>query len=267
MKMPVSKLNHVTRTGAYEAEELDPVIVPAILKEYGVFVLRRYLRETVTSKYQRAYADYKASGHFDRNTSHLTEVRLADGNPLIGIIDEPEFRRVSAALFPGGAGVYKIRILKKDAEDTKPVFLHQDFGYEYGSIDRYSLFIPLTPCSVENGALTFIPGSHRFGYLGDAGAIRDSVVPSDLERLTPAVNPGDIVIMNTCTWHQSGANEARTERVYYDIRVNSAEDPACKYPLDEDHEREYRLDYDLDALFSNSRLQRLERYGRQYGPL
>lgn len=263
MKMPVAKLNHVTHAAAYEGRDLDR----KVLNDYGVFVLRECVDTAVVAKYLHEYTVYKASGRFDRNTKHLTEVRLAEGHAMTGIVHETDFKRIAAELFPDGAGIYNIRLLKKDAEDASAVFLHQDFGYEYGFLDRYSLFVPLTTCSVENGGLTFIPGSHKFGYLGDAGAIQDSLVPQDLETITPTAHPGDIIVMNTCTWHRSGANEAKTERVYYDIRLNPAEDPASKYALEDGREREYELNYRSENLFVNSRLQRLERYSAKYGPL
>lgn len=263
MKMPVTKLNHITQAAAYEGCGLDR----AVLDDYGVFVLRRCVDTDIVAKYLRAYAAYKASDGFDRNPKHLTEVRLAEGHPMTDIIHEPALRRLASELFPGGAGVYNIRLLKKDTEDVSPVFLHQDFGYEYGSLERYSVFVPLTTCSVENGGLEFIPGSHTFGYLGDAGAIQEALVPDDLETITPTASPGDIIVMNTCTWHRSGPNEARTERVYYDIRLNPAEDPASRFTLEGGREREYELNYRSENLFVNSRLQRLERYSAKYGPL
>ncbi|MFM8433744.1 MAG: phytanoyl-CoA dioxygenase family protein [Planctomycetia bacterium] len=263
MKMPVAKLNRITQSAAHEGRDLDRTV----LDDYGVFVLRGCVDADVVAKYLQAYTVYKASDSFDRNTKHLTEVRLAEGHPMTDIIHEPALRRLASELFPGGAGIYNIRLLKKDAEDASPVFLHQDFGYEYGSLDRYSLFVPLTECSIENGALAFVPGSHKFGYLGDAGAIQESLVPHDLETITPTASPGDIIVMNTCTWHRSGANEARTERVYYDIRLNPAEDPASRFTLEDGLEREYELNYRSENLFVNSRLQRLERYSAKYGPL
>lgn len=170
-------------------------------------------------------------------------------------------------MFPGGVGIYNIRIVKKDATDVSPVFLHQDVGYQYGSFDRYSFFIPLSRCSKENGGLTFVPGSHKFGYLGDVGAIKDSLIPDELKVITPTVNVGDIVIMNSFVWHRSGANEDKTERVYYDIHLNSSDDPASKYVLVKDDARDYVLNYANDKIFENSRLQRLENFIKKYGSM
>ena len=261
--MPIIMLNELTNSGVYEGKELDK----EILGKYGVYILRNAIPRDVILKYKHNYINYKNSDLFDRNSKHLTEVRISDENPLLEIIHEEDFLNIGRELFPGGIGIYNIRIVKKDATDVSPVFLHQDVGYQYGSFDRYSLFIPLSRCSKDNGGLTFVPGSHNFGYLGDAGAIKESLIPVDLKLITPTVNLGDIVIMNSYTWHRSGANENKTDRVYYDIHLNSCKDPASKYVLVKDDVRDYVLNYANDEIFENSRLQRLENYIKKYGSI
>lgn len=263
MKMPTTMLNELTKASAYDGGGLNK----EILEKYGVYIIRNAISLDVISKYIDRYADYKKSELFDRNSKHLTEVRISDGNPLLELLYEKDFLNLGGELFPGGVGIYNIRIVKKDATDVSPVFLHQDVGYQYGSFDRYSFFIPLSRCSKENGGLTFVPGSHKFGYLGDVGAIKDSLIPDELKVITPTVNVGDIVIMNSFVWHRSGANEDKTERVYYDIHLNSSNDPASKYVLVKDDARDYVLNYANDKIFENSRLQRLENFIKKYGSM
>jgi Phytanoyl-CoA dioxygenase (PhyH) len=263
MKMPVIKLNKITDSGEYDGEKLDR----NILKQYGVFVLRNAISKEVAENFKNEYDKYKVSDEFDRNDRHLTEVRISDGNPLLNIIKDIDFLRVGYELFPDGIGIYNIRIVKKDAEDISPVFLHQDVGYQYGSFDRYSFFIPLSKCSRENGGLSFVPGSHNFGYLGDVGALKETLVPDDLKVIVPTVDLGDIVIMNSYVWHRSGPNINKSERVYYDIHLNSSADPASKFVLDASDQREYVLDYDNNKIFDNSRLQRLEKFIKKYGAM
>jgi len=175
----------------------------------------------------------------------------------MGITQEESVKELASQIFPQGAGIYNIRIIKKDHEDTSPVFLHQDIGYQHGSLERYSFFIPLTKCDRINGGLIFYPGTHHFGYLGDAGAIKDTVLPTSLIPLTPTVGPGDIIVMNSYLWHRSDENLSREDRIYFDIHVNKFDCPANKALFDETVKLEYELDYKIDLLFSNSRLQRL----------
>jgi ectoine hydroxylase-related dioxygenase (phytanoyl-CoA dioxygenase family) len=264
MKMPIEKLNKITDLGAYDSNKLDK----NILKQYGIFVLRNAISMEVVKNYKKEYDKYKMSDTFDRNNQHLTEVRLSEENPLLNIINDDDFLRVGHILFPDGIGVYNIRIVKKDAQDLNPVFLHQDVGYQYGSFHRYSFFIPLSKCSIENGGLSFVPGSHNFGYLGDVGALKEALVPDDLTVITPTVDLGDIIIMNSYVWHRSGPNQNKTERVYYDIHLNSSADPASRIIIGGGlDEREYALDYDNNKIFDNSRLQRLEKFIKKYGAI
>lgn len=263
MKMPVSILNRITSSATYDGKHIDR----AILDSYGIFVLRKAISIEIILKYRGYYEEYKKSSAFDRTKGHLTEVRLADDNPLLEILKEKEFRKIGAEIFPDGVGIYNIRIVKKDADDISPVFLHQDVGYQYGSFNRYSFFIPLSRCSKENGGLSFVPGTHNFGYLGDVGSIKESLIPNDLNIITPTVDLGDIVMMNSYVWHKSGKNEENTDRIYYDIHLNPSADPASKYILNDRDDREYALNYDKDVLFENSRLQRLEKFTKKYGAI
>ena len=263
MKMPVDSINMITNDCEYISNTLNF----SILNKYGVFVLKNAFPRNFVEEYLKIYNEYKSSNLFDRNKNHLTEVRISPENQLMNIIYSEKFNEIAGQLFPGGVGIYNVRIVKKDIEDKSPVFLHQDVGYQYGSFERFSFFIPLSICSKDNGGLTFVPGSHKFGYLGDAGAIRESLLPENLQLITPEVVPGDLIIMNSYVWHKSGDNKDGTDRIYYDIHVNSSDDPASKYFLNGVLGQDYYLNYSIDEIFENSRLQRLEKYMKTFGKI
>jgi hypothetical protein len=65
--------------------------------------------------------------------------------------------------------------------------------------------------------------------------------------------------MSSFTWHKSGENRNGRDRIYYDIHVNKYDDPANKYIIHDDKPVEYSIDYSVDFLFINSRLQRLKK--------
>ncbi|HWK61606.1 MAG TPA: phytanoyl-CoA dioxygenase family protein [Eoetvoesiella sp.] len=255
IKMPLAKLNKLIREETFSSEEINE----EILDELGFFVLRNFFSEQLVGKYKKYYDDYKVSPEFDRTPYHLTEVKFSLENPLAGMLFENEFKELVARFFDGNVGLYNIRIVKKDHDDKSPVFLHQDIGYQYGSFNRYSVFIPLTECNNDNGGLIFIPGSHKFGYLGDVGEIND-ILPKDLARAAPKIFPSDLVVMNSCLWHMSGQNHTGKERVYYDIHINHAADPASKLVILGEANREYELNYDRDFVFKSSRTQRLQKF-------
>ena len=112
-----------------------------------------------------------------------------------------------------------------------------------------------------------MPDSHNFGYLGDVGGLKETLVPYNLKVIASTVDFGDIIIINSYLWHRSGTNENKTKRVYYDINLNSSADPASKFVLGSGDQRNYILDYDNNKIFDNSRLQRLKKFIKKYGPL
>lgn len=255
IKMPVQKINQVIEEGLIIGDELNF----SILRDVGIFIIKNKLSKELVGNYKKKYDLYKNSDEFDRTPTHLTEVNFKVDNPLTNILYESEFQNLIKSFFDGNVGVYNIRIVKKDKDDDLPVFLHQDIGYQYGSFNRYSLFIPLTRCQKDNGGLTFIPGTHKFGFLGDAGEINEKIIPTDLVHLTPEIMPGDVVVMDSCLWHKSGPNLAGSERVYYDIHINSSQDPASKFVISGLKNSEYKMNYNQSDLFNNSRVQRLKK--------
>ena len=258
IQMPVERLNALVRGQRHVGTSIDF----DVLKEVGFFIVRDALPIEVCAKYKAEYDLYKASKEFDRTPFHLTEVKVDLKHPMAEILKEPSFVKLAEQFFGGDVGVFNIRIVKKDSTDVMPVFLHQDIGYQHGSFQRYSLFIPLTPCNQTNGGLTFFPGTHKFGYLGDAGGLND-VAPVELLRPTPEVLPGDVIVMDSAMWHRSGPNETQAERVYYDIHINHADDTATKYTICGSRESAWAISYEQEFLFENSRTQRLRALYKQ----
>lgn len=127
----------------------------------------------------------------------------------------------------GFVGVYEQRLVVKDAHFRGPVFLHQDCCYHKGGF-KYSAFVALSPVTAENGGLTVYPGTFRFGYLGDAGEIdRALLAQVGAEPYTPTMQPGDVLVMHSATWHESGPHCDGPDRVLLDIIYGSADDPFC----------------------------------------
>jgi hypothetical protein len=252
IQMPVERLNALLDAQRHVGEAIDF----DVLGELGFFIVRNTLPPAVCARYKDEYDRYKASQEFDRTPFHLTEVKVDLMHPMAGILKEPSFMKLAAQFFDGDVGLFNIRLVKKDATDRAPVFLHQDIGYQHGSLQRYSLFVPLTACNQANGGLTFFPGTHKFGYLGDAGSLRD-VAPAALLRPTPSVVPGDVIVMDSALWHCSGPNETQAERVYYDLHINHADDPATRYTICGSRQDAWAISYDQAFLFESSRTQRL----------
>ena len=92
-------------------------------------------------------------------------------------------------------------------------------------MNRASFFVPLSNVTARNGAMTYFLGTHNFGYLGDAGEILDDILPADWPSVTPELSPGDLVVMDSALWHESGPHTDGEDRVLVDIHVQPASDP------------------------------------------
>jgi hypothetical protein len=254
-KAPIARLNQIISAGLHDSETINV----SVLEELGIYILRNAFPVNKINNYYQHYLNYKNAPNFDRTKFHLTEVKISNDNELKKILKENEFLDIAQNFFSGNVGLYNFRIVKKDIEDTSSVFLHQDVGYHIGNFDRFSLFVALTPCGIANGGLKLYPGTHKLGYLGDVGEIND-FLPDNYPRLVPDILPGDVIVMHSAVWHSSGANKIKSDRVYFDIHIQAADEPSTKEVLLGSKSSEWILNMDSDELFNSSRTQKLKAF-------
>jgi ectoine hydroxylase-related dioxygenase (phytanoyl-CoA dioxygenase family) len=99
---------------------------------------------------------------------------------------------------------------------------HQDFPIvPFDRRDAVNLWIALDDVTGDQGALEFVPGSHRLGPLGRDRWTADRDVlemlrPDDMEFVKPAVqvplNAGDCVAFGPLTLHRAGPNQTERPR-------------------------------------------------------
>lgn len=249
---PIDDLLAIMASGRHVAEKIDW----DVLRYLGVFVVKGAFRiETIDSYAQRYFEDLREA-KLRRTPFHLTEIKLPEEHPLRQITKEKGLIDVSEGFFDGNVGACYIRVVKKDVDDAKPVFLHQDTGYQVGGFERYSLFIPLTACDYDNGGLVLFPGTHHFGYLGDVGEIID-ILPGNYPRLRTSVVPGDILIMHSAIWHQSPPNSTLRDRVYLEINIQQLNEPTASIPVCGTRDTKWKMNLTPDQIFRNSRAQRI----------
>lgn len=227
------------------------------LKFAGLFVLKNALAKHLVEKYLSAFYHGLGSSALKRTPFHLTQVEISPDHFLAKIMDEPEFLTIASMFFNGDVGNDFIRIVKKDAIDTLPVFLHQDTCYQIGGFERYSLFIALTDCNYKNGGLCGYPGTHNFGYLGDAGEIAD-LLPEGYPVVCTDLNAGDIFIMHSAIWHKSPENLSGSPRVYLEVHLQSADEPTTKKVLCGKRRSAYKFELLENEIFSSSRKIKLQ---------
>lgn len=108
---------------------------------------------------------------------------------------------------------------------------HQDQGValpEADNSDILTIWLPLTPATIENGCLTVIPGSHRGELVTHCPGVGGVQIP---ERLLagPGVpipmRPGSILLLHRLTQHASLTNRSRGIRWSFDLRYQPADQP------------------------------------------
>ena len=146
------------------------------------------------------------------------------------LVSHPENAELFKSLRPGSepgiaAGGYGIRI-DFPSEDKYRAYWHQEFPAQLRSPDGIVYWTPLLPVTSDMGPVEICPGSQKEGIVpveqddggvgkGGAYALRLS---NEKERLAkyqsvaPLTKPGDLIVMDFLTLHQSGANRAAHPR-------------------------------------------------------
>jgi hypothetical protein len=262
IRAPFAELQAAIADGRLEGPQLEQ----ARMQRYGVFIVRQHFNHDYIRAMAVTFEAMLASSEISRSPQHKTEVRFRSDQPFAKIIENSQFLALAKQFFGGEVALDFMRIIKKDSVDRDPIFLHQDAGYQVGRFDAYSFFIPLTECGPQNGGLAFYPGTHNFGHLGDVGGIAP-VLPKAYPMLQPTVDVGDTLIMHAGTWHFSTPNISGKNRVYLEVNIRAANDPAAKQSLGCAEEREWILNIGVSDLFQSSREQRIKALYQQINDL
>jgi hypothetical protein len=136
------------------------------------------------------------------------------------------FRALRPDSVPGlAAGGYGIRI-DAPGETKFRAPWHQEFPAQLRSLDGVVFWSPLVPLTDDLGPVEIAVGSHKEGlvpvYKDDAGVGKSGAYSLRLdreterleqyERIAPLTEPGDLVLMDFLTLHQSGLNQGHIPR-------------------------------------------------------
>lgn len=135
-----------------------------------------------------------------------------------------------ALLRPGSkpglaANGYGIRIDNPGEEKFRAQW-HQEFPSQLRSLDGIVFWTPLVPITADMGPVQIAEGSHAEGlvpvYVDDAGVGKSGAYALHLDRadervarypkVAPLTEPGDLVLMDFLTLHQSGYNVSPVPR-------------------------------------------------------
>ena len=239
---------------------------PAIFSSTGIFVVRNAISPEVVGLWQSTWNEfYAAELSTSRKVNPFNPVAVEESLPsiLAEMHRHPALLDIIEQAFGADIALYNQRLVIKDFRSRGPVFLHQDFPYHLGWPTKASAFVPLSTISPENGGMVFYPGTHQFGYLGDAGEINPTVLDADWPCISPILAPGDIVLMNSLTWHRSGPHLGGPDRVLADIIYQPADDPSGIALLRGKWRTEIFLDRRTASIFKRSRVSRLVEMQRE----
>jgi hypothetical protein len=240
---------------------------PDVFKETGVFVMRNAIAPAVVREWQAEWHAFYAAQLADgRDVNKANPVSLTEQLPpkLASMYKEPVFAETLRHIFGDHIALYNHRFVIKDRFSSNKVFLHQDSCYHLGNLNKCSMFVPLSIVNADNGGMTFHAGSHKLGVLGDAGEINPDSFDFKWPKVTPELNPGDFVIMNSALWHESGPNVSGINRIMADTIVQPADDPTGKDLLCGEWQTDiFYSPSNYIRYFINSRVLKLIKYEKE----
>jgi hypothetical protein len=114
---------------------------------------------------------------------------------------------------------------------------HQDYIYGQGGLDTLTVWMPLVPCTPDQGALEVLAGSHRDGLRPIYGGSFYRCSSVQVDHHSPrwhggALDPGDIVLFTSLTVHRARSNRTDRLRMSMDSRFQSLDSPWCASALE-----------------------------------
>jgi len=137
-----------------------------------------------------------------------------------------------AGTAPGSNGVR----IDRPGDERRLAPWHQEFQYQFRSLDGITFWLPLVPVHAEMGPVVLARGSHRGGVeplvdtsgsgeadmaSGAYGALRlpdEATIPERYELCAPESKPGDLFAFDFLTLHASGPNVGARARWTLQIR-------------------------------------------------
>jgi len=168
---------------------------------------------------------------YDMAKNLVSFQRLIAGERLAGL-----YRALRGARLAGTApGANGVRI-DRPSDDRHLAPWHQEFQYQFRSLDAITFWIPLVPVTAEMGPVVLAKGSHRngveplvdtsgsgeadaaFGAYGSLRIANETTIPERFELTAPVSEPGDVFAFDFLTLHASAPNLGTRARWTAQIR-------------------------------------------------
>lgn len=152
---------------------------------------------------------------------------------LDGIAHEPRILDAIEDLIGPDILIWSSSVFIKEPRDPGFFGWHQDsYTYELDGDELVTAWVALSPVTVDNGAMRFLPGSHRMGARRHEDTFDEHSLGSRGEKLVDCVDdaqavdiclqPGECSLHHLQLMHESRANVSDVRRIGYAIRYMSA---------------------------------------------
>ncbi|MHB0952535.1 MAG: phytanoyl-CoA dioxygenase family protein [Allorhizobium sp.] len=225
-----------------EQRDIQPIregiraIIALLCEKYEVDAPVGTAEEAMTKGYRSLIAKNRAWGGevYDAVKQIPAFARLV-ANPR----NETVFKDLRHGSIPGiAAGGYGIRIDNPGEEKFRAQW-HQEFPSQLRSVDGIVYWTPLLPISADMGPVQIAEGSHAEGlipvYSDSKGVGKTGAYALHLDRceerlekyshVAPLSKPGDLILMDFLTLHQSGYNVSAIPRWSIQFRYFNYADP------------------------------------------
>jgi ectoine hydroxylase-related dioxygenase (phytanoyl-CoA dioxygenase family) len=227
----------------------------------GLFIVRNHIPEDIILKWQTLWENFYQTTVQHRKVDQANPVNISQQpeGELGELYLNQHIINLAKKIYGDNVALYNHRFVIKDKLNTNRVMLHQDSCYHLGNLNKCSLFIPLSHTGPHNGGLEFYPGTHKYGYLGDAGEINPNAFSHKWKKVSPDTYPGDIIVMNSHLWHESPPNLSNQDRIVVDIIIQPSNDPTGEVLLSGEWKTKLRYSKNNPPqYFKNSRILKLK---------
>jgi len=223
-------------------KEIEPIqygiyhIIGLVIQRHGLEITQAdFSPENFDSGYQELIAHKRSIGGevydaIKQLPAFLRLVTSARSEKLFTELRSTDLAGIAAA-------GYGIRIDNPFEEQYRSQW-HQEFVHQPQSQDGIVLWTPLLPVTQEMGPVMACLGSHQDGlrnysqaaYADKIGAYQIGLlnaeqITSSYQQTAPLTEPGDVIIMDYLTIHQSGFNVSKRPRWSIQFRLFNFKDP------------------------------------------
>lgn len=196
------------------------------IKQTGAQVVRSALTKVELESWQIDWRNFYNQVASSREINPFNPVDFIAEIPqnLLDLYKSPSIVDKLTPLLGENIALHGVKLLVKDKFSSDPVFLHQDFAYQYGTSEKYTAFVCLENTKIASGTVRFYLGTHHLGYLSDAGELNADTLGEKWPVLHLDLEPGDMVVMHCQLWHDSQLNTTSNPRVILAATYQNAED-------------------------------------------